>query len=419
MRSAWWLALVAGCGSKAAPQRDVVEVPEARPRIALAAVPPAALGMVHAASYLTVAADGALAIGRIDTRGEVDVSSLAATPTEDLSAWYSTREPPVPRSADALADAGVFGAMLGGGGLGGAFGRIDFDGQGLEGFGEPVMRACGNALHLDARLEVPVALLIPDAGVDARVLLDVMEQMPRPVALIARGDDPRGLALRLIADHSAVITTTDRVHVTAGADVDVRSARDQAAIVVHDGATAQDLLAMLGGLAAAGVWEVVLDRGVECADYSESGGFSFGGDDGGGWGEPMGGDGWGTVSSGGGGGTIRGGPPVEMPSVTVGAITVKGGASEGVIRADLEQVVPELERCYLEAMIENDALAGGDLTVKLILDEDGQVSSVKASGLDEGLARCVEGVVGARSIATTGDDGGGAGVTLTFDPGDG
>jgi outer membrane biosynthesis protein TonB len=137
-----------------------------------------------------------------------------------------------------------------------------------------------------------------------------------------------------------------------------------------------------------------------------------------------GGTGWGTIglgkygNIGHGSGTGTGygtgglrGRPAYPPQVKIGKTSSTGNLDKNIIRRYVRRKLPRIRNCYEKELLVKPTLKG-TLTVKFVINGQGRLDSVKASGLkDRRVASCVEAAI--KSIQFPKPKGGGK-VTVRY-----
>ena len=109
------------------------------------------------------------------------------------------------------------------------------------------------------------------------------------------------------------------------------------------------------------------------------------------------GDGWGGSGAGAGGG--RGGMfgrtsavPTVVLCGTPRCVIGIGGLDKSIIRRYIRRRLPQIQYCYEKQLLAKPDLAG-DVDVEFMINPDGSVSEVHASGVDDEVSSCVRGVI--------------------------
>ena len=111
--------------------------------------------------------------------------------------------------------------------------------------------------------------------------------------------------------------------------------------------------------------------------------------------------GWGTIGTGSygtighgygsGHGSMRG-RVAAVPTVTIGAPMMMGALDKNIIRRYIRRNLEKITYCYEKELLGRPQLAGS-VTTRFVIEADGRVSAVEASGFDEAVTACVKGVM--------------------------
>lgn len=278
-------------------------------------------------------------------------------------------------------------------------------------------------------------LLIASAQLPASRLFAVVRALPTHGARLAlTGGDQHAVRFgvtdesraraNLIANPPHVILAGDKswlwfgddgqdAYTAAPADLlaklkDIRAGgRDIEAIYLSAdaGATTQDVIDLLDGVAGLGVRIATVDpEGTKGPVRGELGV--------GGIGPDPNNHGVGTIGVGSSYGTLEHPQAIAQPVVKLGNASATGDLDKEIIRKYIRQSINKIEYCYEKELVANPNLGEGTMTVKFVIGADGKVVTAAASGLGNAIVEtCVAGVV--KGISFPKPQGGGV-VNVTY-----
>jgi hypothetical protein len=83
--------------------------------------------------------------------------------------------------------------------------------------------------------------------------------------------------------------------------------------------------------------------------------------------------------------------PVPSP-ISLGLPTVHGGLDAAIVRRHVRRELAKLVSCYERELLRKPRI-GGTVTLQLVIDREGRVGRVNATGVDSYVARCMASVV--------------------------